>query len=197
MARPFRPQSIGPALASLKPGQIDGGLLFFHAMGLVFEEKPRDALARLEQALQTPGLLIERRTMLLFGCLLGSKTLHEWPATESAEARDRLRSSVLSWVQEAASQQDWTPREMLGLYEAAMLLEATQIAVPMAHKWQLLAPKDYRIRLAYVEALAIEGAVARADTLLQDLEANQRDADDAAKFRLNDVRRTINALKPH
>ncbi len=194
-SRPFRPQAIGAALAHLQSGQVDGGLLYFHAMGLVFDEKPREALARLEQALQTPSIWIDRRTMLLFGCLLGAKTIDEWPATPPSDARESLRTKVLAWVQEAGGQEDWTPREMLCFFETAMLLKASNVAVPIGHKWYSLAPKDYRIRIAHAEVLALEGAVPRADALLGELEANQQEADAAAKIRLADVRRLVDKLK--
>jgi hypothetical protein len=194
VARPFRPQAIAAALTSLQPGQVDAALIFFHSMGLVFDGDLPAALARHADAMATPSIFLERRTLLLQGCLLGSNVFDACPTTDPV-ARDEVRARVHPWLVEASNQEYWSPSEMVSLYETAMFFGATDVAVPMGHKWFSLAPADYRVRLAHVEVLMLEGAIERADALLVELEANQSEANAAAKVRLADVRAAIDRLQ--
>ncbi|HEX5054101.1 MAG TPA: serine/threonine-protein kinase [Planctomycetota bacterium] len=191
---PFRLDVVVNALASFQADQVDGMLLFMHTMALVQKGDLTAAMQRHAEAMSAQSFLIDRRTMLLFGCLLGAETFASLPAADVA-ARKEVHATALPWLEEASHREDWAPREMWALQRTATVLGAHDHARLLAQKWYMLAPDDFELGLAYAQSLAHDDALARADALVRSLEAKQADADEGARQRLGELRQYIDGHK--
>lgn len=190
--RPFRPQAIASALAGLRPEDVDGMLILIHAMGLVQVGDHRGALARVDETLRAHSFLLERRTALLFGCLLGAQARAVLPAADAA-GRAEIAAITTPWLTEAIWQNDWTPPELVKLHAAAVVLGARELADLAARKAHVSFPDDFHLRILYAETLLADGAVARAETLTRELEAEQSTADADSLACLGRLRRHLDA----
>lgn len=187
--RPIRPQNLAKAVQSMNPTQHDGMLIHFAAMALVIDGQQVAALNKVAEALQAKSAWLDRRTALLFGCMLGTKVLREDPT-----APDHVRPLVLPWLREAARREDWSPAEMVILFDDAASLDEHDLAITMAHFFHFLAPSEAGVTAIYAQALLMCGAAKKADAVLTGIEPGLADLTEPSKGRVLELRAAIDRV---
>lgn len=187
--RPMRPQVIAAALRTLRPGEHDGFMLFLGTMGLVFDQQFVSAVHRVDEVMRAKSSWLEPRTVLLFGCMLGTRVV-----LEDAVVPADVRPKVVSWLREAARRDDWSPAEMIVLFDRAYLIGEHELAIGMAHTFHSIAPSDPGVTAAYVQTLLMHGAAAKADAVLKDIEPGLARLPEATKGRVVALRGAIDKV---
>ena len=120
-------------------------------------------------------------------------TVSEVAIDEQAD-QATVRTIVLPWFREAAQRNDWSPAEMVVLFDYALLLGEQDLGVAMAHAFRQQASPDPAVGVCYVKALAVSGAVEKADEVLKTIEPMQARLPEPTKTRVSDLRAAIDKL---
>ncbi|MCA8973863.1 MAG: hypothetical protein KDC98_04040, partial [Planctomycetes bacterium] len=151
------------ALVEIVDRSVEGTVPMIYAMltGLTAD---RDAAVKaLHKALTLPSGVLERRTLLLQGLMIGAALLMDDGL--QGELRDTLREDVRAWVDEACDLPDKTAGEYYVIWQGADKSRSGR-ALEVVSGWRRVAPQDPAATLAFATELLTIGSLDLPESLV-------------------------------